>query len=251
MSGAESPPFVALPDALAPMLGALQSLVGPGVPPLALIGGLAVNLRLSVGADAHRATRDIDVVSGDDAPGVIDVLGAANQMERTQTVRVGEFEVDVIATVPVGSAALEGLDDGNRLFFVGHRWAFDTAAVVRLGTRDHTEIVDVPVATAAGLVAAKSHAVGHPRAIRRATKHGGDLYDVFRLLEVFDTDGSIGREVAGAPHDLGALIAPVLTDEILKNPARATHQMSIAAVDMLSVEQVTETVEPFVTAITA
>ena len=156
------------------------------------------------------------------------MLGAADQ--RTQTVRVGEFDVDVIATLPIGSAELDGLDDGNRLFFVGHRWAFDTATPVRLGTRgDDSTTVEVPVATPAGLVAAKSHAVGYPRAIRRATKHGGDLYDVFRLLEVFDADGSVGREIAGAPHGLGALIANVLTVEILKNPARAMHQMSIAS----------------------
>lgn len=230
------------------MLDALQSLIAPDVPPLALIGGLAVNLRLSVGAEAHRATRDIDVVSGDDTPGVIDVLGAADQEQ--QTIRVGEFDVDVISTLPIGSAELDGLDDGNRLFFLGHRWAFDTATTVRLGTRgDGAKTVEVPVATPAGLVAAKSHAVGYPRAIRRATKHGGDLYDVFRLLEVFDADGSIGAQIAEAPHGLGQLIANVLTKEILSNPARAMHQMSIASLSNLSVDQVTETIEPFVTAI--
>ncbi len=142
-------------------------------------------------------------------------------MDRAQTVHVGEFDVDVIATLPVGSSELDGLDDGNRLFFLGHRWAFDTAKPLQLGTRRRTDLVEVPVATPAGLVAAKSHAVGYPRAIRRATKHGGDLYDVFRLLEVFDADGSIADEIADAPHGLGPLIAAVLRQEILTNPARA------------------------------
>ncbi len=72
---------------------------------------------------------------------------------------------------------------------------------------------------------------------------------MFRLLEVFDADGSVAREIAAAPHGLGPLIATVLTDEILKNPARAMHQMSIASLSNLSVDQVTETVEPFVAAI--
>jgi hypothetical protein len=250
VSGVEPPPFVALPDALAPMLDALRELVGPDVPPIALVGGLAVNLRLATGGDAHRATRDIDVVSGDDTPSVIDVLGAEHAMDRAQTVHVGEFDVDVIATVPVGSDELDGLDDGNRLFFLGHRWAFDTATALQLGTRDRSELVEVPVATPAGLVAAKSHAVGHPRAVRRATKHSGDLYDVFRLLEVFDADGSIADQIAAAPHGLGALIAQVLNREILSNPARAAHQMSINSLDLLSTDQVVETVEPFVAAIT-
>jgi hypothetical protein len=111
--------------------------------------------------------------------------------------------------------------------------------------------VDLAVATPAGLVAAKSHAVGHPRAARRATKHGGDLYDVFRLIEVFDADGSLGREVAGAPRSLGAMIAAVLQNEILANPARAMHQMSIASLSGLTVDQVTDAVEPFVAAISS
>jgi hypothetical protein len=251
VSGAESPPFVALPDALVPMLDTIRALVGPDVPPIALVGGLAVNLRLATGGGAHRATRDIDVVSGDDVPGVIDVLGAGDPMDRAQTVHVGEFDVDVIATVPVGSDELDGLDDANRLFFVGHRWAFDTATAVRLGTRDRTDLVDVPVATPAGLVAAKSHAIGHPRSIRRATKHAGDLYDVFRLLEVFDADGSIADEIARAPHGLGALIAGVLRTEILDNPAKAAHQMSIASTELLDADRVTDAVEPFAAAITA
>jgi hypothetical protein len=232
------------------MLDALRSLVGPHVPPVALVGGLAVNLRLSVGSEAHRATRDIDVVSGDDVPSVIDVLGADDPMDRAQTVHIGEYDVDVIATLPVGSEELDGLDDGNRLFFLGHRWAFDTATPLQLGTRDRQQTVDVPVATPAGLVAAKSHAVGHPRAVRRATKHAGDLYDVFRLLEVFDADGSIGEQIAGAPHGLGPLVAAVLRREILTNPAKAAHQMSINSLDLLSSDQVVETIQPFVTAIT-
>ncbi|MGZ4689330.1 MAG: nucleotidyl transferase AbiEii/AbiGii toxin family protein [Acidimicrobiia bacterium] len=234
------------------MLDALLSLTEPNIPPIALIGGLAVNLRLAVGNDAHRATSDIDVVTGDDRPGVIDVLGEAPDPERTQTVSVGGFEVDVIPTLPVERDALDGLDVGTRLFVVGHRWAFETATHLRFGIREaHGSEVELPVATPAGLVAAKSHAVGHPRAVRRATKHGGDLYDVFRLMEVFDADGSLGREVAGAPHALGAMIATVLTDEILANPARAMHQMSIASLSGLTVDQVTDAVEPFVTAISS
>jgi hypothetical protein len=231
------------------MLDALRALVAPDVPPLALVGGLAVNLRLAGGADAHRATRDIDVVSGDDTPGVIDVLGV--DATHTQTVHVGEFDVDVIATLPVGSDELDGLDDANRLFFLGHRFAFDTATRLQLGTRDRQQIVDIPVATPAGLVAAKSHAVGHPRAIRRATKHAGDLYDVFRMLEVFDADGPISDAIAHAPHDLGPLVAQVLQREILVNPAKAAHQMSIASQDLLDADRVTDAIEPFVETLTA
>ena len=46
------------------------------------------------------------------------------------------------------------------------------------------------------------------------------------------------------------MVANVLTAEILKNPGRAMHQMSIASLSTLSVDQVRETVGPFVAAIT-
>ena len=195
--------------------------------------------------------RDIDVVAGDDIPGVIDVLGEQRDPIRTQTVMVGDFEVDVISTLPLTPDYLDALGDATRLFVAGHRFAFDTATLMRIGTRGaEANDVELPVATPAGLIAAKSHAVGHPKAKRRATKHGGDLYDVFRLIEVFDTDGSLGHAVAGAPHDLGPMIATVLSAEILANPGRAMHQMSIASLTTLSVDQVRETVGPFVAAIT-
>ncbi len=72
---------------------------------------------------------------------------------------------------------------------------------------------------------------------------------MFRLVEVFDAHGSLGRELAAAPHALGSMVAAVLTREILKNPGRATHQMSIASLNVLTREQVTDAVEPFVAAL--
>ena len=73
---------------------------------------------------------------------------------------------------------------------------------------------------------------------------------MFRLIEVFDADGSLGDEVAAAPNSLGPMIATILAAEILANPGRAMHQMSIASLSSLTVDQVRETVEPFVAAIT-
>jgi len=105
------------------MLDALARLTAPNVPRLALVGGLAVNLRLAVGGDAHRATRDIDIVAGEDLPGVIDVLGAEHEADREQTVVIEGFDVDVISTLPIGAEELDGLDVlvtvvGGQLAFV-------------------------------------------------------------------------------------------------------------------------------------
>ena len=142
---------------------------------------------------------------------------------------------------------LDGLDDGDRLCLVGHRWALDTAGAVRLTTvGGPAPIVDVPVAAPAGLVAAKCHAAGYPRATRRATKHGGDLYDLFRLVEVFDARGALRAELAMAPGGLGQLVAHVVQTEVLVNPPRGMRQMSEAASTALDIDRIVDVVEPFV-----
>ena len=101
----------------------------PGFGPAALIGGLAVTVRL---ATLHRATNDVDVVSEGDAPlqyvGEGDTLGS-NRVE------IDGVQVDVVPTSPLPSTA-ERLpdDDLDRLFVLGHRWALESAQplVVRL-----------------------------------------------------------------------------------------------------------------------
>lgn len=104
----------------------------------------------------------------------------------------------------------------------------------------------MPVATPAGLVAAKSHAAGYPRQRRRATKHGGDLYDLFRLVEVFDAAGHIRAALAEAPGGVGLIVAEVVRTEILLNPGRAMREMSPAAPTALDVDRIVDVMEPFV-----
>ena len=101
------------------------------------------------------------------------------------------------------------------------------------------------VATAAGLVATKSHAAGYPKAARRANKHGGDLYDLFRLIEAFDRRGELRTDLAAAPGGLGKLVAQVVEAEILANPARAQRQMSPVASTVLDVGRIGDITEPF------
>jgi len=241
LSGGEVP-LIALPPALAPLLGALEALTRPDLPDIAVVGGIAVNIRLSTVSTAHRATQDIDVVAHAELPTAVEVLGRDHRRSREQTVVVDGIDIDVIETQPITDDDLDGFDDANRLFLAGHRWALDTAEPVRL-VADGREVT-VPVATPAGLVGAKSHAAGFGRPQRRATKHGADLYDLFRLLEVFDAQGDVGRALAAAPCGLGALVVAVVRREVLDAPARAGREMAPSG--GVTIERLLDVFEPFV-----
>ena len=221
------------------------------MPAIAVIGGTGVNIRLSTAADAHRATRDIDLVANAADPTAVQVLAERHTLAHENTVVVNGIEVDIIDTAAVTEAELEGLDNGSRLFVAGHRWALEAAEAVLVTTaQTGAPTIEIPVASAAGLVAAKSHAAGYPRSARRATKHGADLFDIYRLIEVFDTRGELRIDFAAAPGHLGQLVASVVQAEILARPAHAMREMQSAAPARLDVDRIIDVIEPFVTTIT-
>lgn len=234
-----------LPAALGRLVDALGALTIEDMPALAVIGGMAVNIRLATAAEAHRATQDIDVVADGRAPTAVEILARSHEVARDGTVLVDGIEIDVIETQAVAERDLDGLADDAKLFLAGHRWALETAAPVRITTVGSALTVELPVATPAGLVAAKSHAAGYPRAARRATKHGGDVYDIYRLIEVFDVAGELRATIIQAPGALAHLIAHVLETEILANPGRAMRQMNPAAPSGLQIDQIVDVIEPF------
>lgn len=155
------------------------------------------------------------------------------------------MKVDIIPTDPVADADLEGHEDGHRLFLAGHRWAFETARGERL-TVPGAEPVPVAVATPAGLVAAKGHAVGYPSAARRATKHGSDLLDLFRLVDLFGVDGSLADDLRDGPAGLARIVADVCDREITANPAAATHAMTLASPIPIALDDVADVIGAFV-----
>ncbi|MGB3411935.1 MAG: hypothetical protein WBA45_12155 [Microthrixaceae bacterium] len=62
MSG--DPSLTLLPVSDGPLLEAARTVLAtPGLPPVALIGGLAVTARVSAAGALHRATNDIDLVT--------------------------------------------------------------------------------------------------------------------------------------------------------------------------------------------
>jgi hypothetical protein len=148
--------------------------VTPRLPAFALIGGLAVIVRLG---QAHRATNDIDTVS-DDEPGLLDAL-VTDGFERIgdSVMLDSDLKVDVIDV-------REG--DLGYLPYLTHRLAFDTRTPVRLVVqpdRGPSISAYIDVARPAALVAVKlgiSESVGRQRDPRKV---GSDAFDIARLMQ--------------------------------------------------------------------
>lgn len=68
------------------------------------------------------------------------------------------------------------------------------------------------VATPAGLVATKSHALRFATPARRSTKRTSDLYDLYRLL--IDYLDEILEDLASAPWQLGVQVTEALKHDL-------------------------------------
>lgn len=238
-------PLIVLPNHSSGLLEVTRTVLAtPGLPDVALIGGLAVTMRVSAAGAGHRATIDIDLVTVDADPDAVEVLADAHHAD-PQPLIIDEVKVDLIATSAVTDDDLDGLEDKDRLFVAGHRWAFEGAEPSRL-TVHGADPVAVKVATPAGLVATKSHAVGYPSSRRRATKAASDLLDLFRLVDLYNSEGQLSTELRRAPGGIGRIIADVAQDQILTNPAAATNKMASASPAPIEVGDVDAVIEAFV-----
>lgn len=180
----------------------------PRFAPAALVGGLAVTVRL---ATVHRATNDVDAVSDGDRPRefALEYLGDADA-SGTDRIEIDGVKVDVMATAPLPEDASD-LPDGelDRLFVLGHRWALETAAQVSV----QVVAADGPVvegkfmvATPPALVACKLHALADRRDTS-AAKRESDALDIVRLTADLIREPGSAQQFEFAPFDLAALVA--------------------------------------------
>lgn len=181
----------------------------PDFAPTALVGGLAVTIRL---ATAHRATVDVDTVAEGEGPRnlALRYLGDASAAS-THRIEIDGVKVDVMATWPLPTKADElPEEDSDRLFVLGHRWALETATGVTVDVLDQdgvavTQSIELPVATVPALIACKLHAIGDRRGAS-TSKQESDALDLVRLVgAVARSDGELGS-LADAPFDLSALV---------------------------------------------
>lgn len=239
-------PSAVLPEPFGWVIGVRETLIAPGMPAVALVGGVGVTVRLAAVGAPLRATADIDVVArGDEEPTALTVLSRHPEASPSPGgARVAGMKVDVMETLVFTDDDLLGLSDGDRLFVAAHGWAFDTAAVARVGTVDRE--VDFPVATPAALVAMKCHAIAHARSGRRANKRGGDVYDLFALVDRYDRRGGLGTELAAAPWHLGRLVASVVQAELLARPEQTMREIASTADTVVTVGELRDVLESFV-----
>ena len=238
-------PLIVLPGHSRALLGVARTVMAtPGLTDVALIGGLAVTMRISAAGVGHRATIDIDLVTIESEPEAAEILADAHDAESKHLV-IDDIQVDLIPTFPLTDPDLEGLEDKDRLFLAGHRWAFEGAEPSRI-TAYGADPLTINVASPAGLVATKTHAIGYPTPLRRATKLASDLLDFFRLVDLYDREGELAAELRAAPGGIARIIADVARREILANPTAAANKMGVASPTPIAVDDVASITEVFV-----
>lgn len=199
MSG--DPPVVVfgtgLESPVKPLLAALEKVLADLPRRAVLVGGLAVAARLG---RVERATGDVDaVIDAPDDPPSADVLvasGVARERISANSVLVDGVKVDLIDTFAVRDDAFEDALGGNEHFAAAHRFGFETASAMRLVV-EHGPEITLQVAEPAGLVAMKLHAAEWRR--DRERKVAGDLFDLYRLLRVFDREGEVAATIRRHP----------------------------------------------------
>lgn len=182
------------------MARAVETLHGlpPELPPWAVVGGLAVYMRIG---GVHRATDDLDTVSSDRAR-TLEILAASGaELGRRGATLPGGIHLDVIE--------LRGSSEPGSAVELARRWALDTAEAVGLRVVAGTETVAearLPVATTPALVAMKAHAL--PRR-KTPTKRANDAYDLVRLVEATGP-AAMARSLSSAPAELARATAEAL-----------------------------------------
>jgi hypothetical protein len=181
----------------------------PSFRPAALVGGLAVTLRL---ATAHRATNDVDTVSDGDGPRQAALDYVTDRGEPGDRIEIDGVEVDVMPTWPLVADELPD-EELPRLFVLAHRWALESAEPLTVRVAGSTgseggpaEPVSLDVATAPALVACKFHALAD-RKEARAPKRESDALDLVRLVGLLVRVGGSAAPLAGSPFDLSELVA--------------------------------------------
>jgi hypothetical protein len=179
--------------------------------PAAVIGGLAVTCRL---ATVHRATADVDLVTGEPEVAVggtsaADSLVASGVARRRpgdppNRVEVAGTRVEIIETAPLNPAQAADIEpDMARLFVLAHRWALETATQCTITVRGTDATAVVPVAIPSAIVAMKLHSIQDRHDL---AKRASDAWDLYRLLDSNLTDPDFANSLREAPAGLVPLI---------------------------------------------
>lgn len=220
---------------MVPLVRAAGRLAAVDIGAFAIIGGVAVTVRLG---RAHRATADVDTVVDDDTPpAAIDVLRHLDGVTLDPVphrIYVDDTKVELISTGSIAAADLDGLDDRQALFVASHRWALETATPVTLSC-DGGEQATVPVARPGALVAMKVHAIQERRPHAGLDKRAGDAWDIYRLITDIGP-APIASELRSALPRLRALVTEAASQVLVERAGRTRGWLRAGDDAMASVE---------------
>jgi hypothetical protein len=183
------------------------------LPDHALVGGLAVMVRLS---ESHRVTTDFDEVTAnrEEAIGVL-VAGGAKEVARGVYLPDAGLQLDLLdAGISLDElAATEVTSDLEReavQLALANRYALESAVLTDVVVLDDDDVaarVSICVAPAGALVAMKVNSA--LSSTRSREKAAADTYDAYRLIRAWGSD-VIVDDLAPAPEALRATTASQL-----------------------------------------
>ena len=153
----EIPTVTLLGPAMVPLVLAARALQTSNVPRFAVIGGVAVTVRLG---RVIRATTDLDTVTDYRVePTALQILrnrdDATYDPAQSHTIFIGGSQVQFQDVAPVTDAEVEHLEGKQLLYVTAH--ALESATPIRILAIDGDEVAEavVPVAAAGALAAMK------------------------------------------------------------------------------------------------
>ncbi len=223
-SGAE-PAVVLTGHAMVGPVRAVAAMQTAGLGRHAVVGGLAVSVRLN---RAHRATADVDTVVDETTPpdavtALLALDDARPDPQAGHRVYVGDTKVEVLGVGPIDADEdLAWAPESEALFVLAHSWAVDTATPVSVMAGDDRRVqATAPFASPAALVAMKLCAI-ESRSAGSLAKRAGDAWDIYRILIDLDADGAVRDALAGAPPALRTLVTAAI-DRVLVSGADRTR----------------------------
>jgi len=225
---ADVPTVILTGRAMVPLVRAAAALASEDIPPFAVIGGVAVTVRLG---KVLRATADLDAVTDQRyTPTALEILRSredtAYDAADPHTITISGAEVQFQDVEPVGDAEVSHLEDKDLLYVAAHAHALAAATPVRLLAADAQIEATVPVATTGALLATKLHAYLDRRRVAGPDKRPGDLWDIYNLL-LFVSDEA-AADLASGSSSLTRVVSTTVHEQLVVGATRARSVLRLS-----------------------
>jgi hypothetical protein len=220
---ADIPTVNLLGDAMGPLVRAARALETDDIPPFAVIGGVAVAVRLG---RVLRATADLDTVTDYRyGPTALEILKRRDDADYDpadpHTIFLAGTQVQFQDVSAVTDEDVEDLEPKDLLYVAGHALALERATLVTISASDGGGSVEatVPVAPTGALVAMKLHAYLDRRSVSGPDKRPGDLWDLYNLLLFLAPDAA--QDLSSAGRLLREVVASIVDEQLIDGAASA------------------------------